>query len=242
MNLLNTFLFIVLPYIAITVFLIGTIYRYKNTKFKFSSLSSQFLESRNLFWGSVPFHWGIMVLFFGHLIALLLPETILSWNSNSTRLLILEVSAFIFGLSAFIGMFNLLLRRNFNSRINVVTSKMDLFIEVLLFIQLFFGLLVAFGYRWGSSWFALIMSPYLNSLFTLNPQIAAISSMPWVIKTHVVLAYTIVLLFPFTRLVHLLVFPLSYVWRPYHKVIWNWNRKKIRDPNALLNISEPKNN
>jgi len=242
MNLLNTFLFIALPYIAITVFFIGTIYRYRSKKFKFSSLSSQFLETKNLFWGSVPFHWGIAVLFYGHLIAFLLPETILSWNSNPTRLLILEVSAFIFGLSAFIGMFNLLLRRNFNSRIIVVTSKMDLFIEVLLFVQLFFGLWVAFGFRWGSSWFAMIMSPYLVSIFTLNPQIDAISSMPWVIKTHVALAYSIILLFPFTRLVHLLVFPLSYIWRPYQNVIWHWNRKKIRDPKTAWNKTQSKNN
>ncbi len=242
MNLLNTFLFIVLPYVAITVFLIGTIYRYKNTKFKFSSLSSQFLESRNLFWGSVPFHWGITVLFFGHLIAFLLPEKILSWNNNFTRLLILEVSAFIFGLSALIGMFNLLLRRHLYPRIRVVTTKMDIIIEILLLAQLFFGLWVAFGYRWGSSWFALIMSPYLTSLFSLNPQIDAISSMSWVIKTHVVLAYTIVLLFPFTRLVHLLVPPLSYIWRPYQKVIWYWNRKKIRDPKTRWNVTQSKNN
>lgn len=242
MNLLNTFLFIAMPYIAITVFLIGTIYRYKSTKFKFSSLSSQFLETGNLFWGSVPFHWGIVVLFFGHLIAFLLPEAILSWNSSSIRLLILEVSAFIFGLSALVGMFILLLRRNFNPRIAVVTTKMDISIEILLFVQLFFGLWVAFGYSWGSSWFALIMSPYLTSIFTLNPQIDAISSMSWVIKTHVALAYAIVLLFPFTRLVHLLVFPLSYIWRPYQKVLWNWNRKEVRDSNTRWNVTQSKNN
>jgi nitrate reductase gamma subunit len=242
MNLLNTFLFIVLPYVALTVFLLGTIYRYRGTKFKFSSLSSEFLEGRNLFWGSVPFHYGIMVLFFGHLIAFLLPEVILSWNSSPLRLIILEVSAFIFGLSALVGMFNLLLRRNINPRIKMVTTKMDLFIELLLFIQIFFGLWIAYEYRWGSSWFASVMSPYLTSIFTLNPQITAISNMPWVIKIHVSLAYIIVLLLPFTRLVHLLVPPLSYIWRPYQKVIWYWNRKKIRDPKSVWTVTKAKNN
>ena len=242
MNLLNTFLFIILPYVALTVFLVGTIYRYRGTKFKFSSLSSEFLEGKNLFWGSVPFHYGIMVLFFGHLIAFLLPEVILSWNSSPLRLIILEVSAFIFGLSALVGMFNLLLRRNINPRIKIVTTKMDLFIELLLFIQIFFGLWIAYEYRWGSSWFASVMSPYLTSIFNLNPQIAAISSMPWVIKIHVSLTYVIVLLIPFTRLVHLLVPPLNYIWRPYQKVIWYWNRKKIRDPRTLWNVTQSKNN
>jgi nitrate reductase gamma subunit len=242
MNLLNTFLFIAMPYIAITVFLLGTIYRYRGTKFKFSSLSSEFLEGKKLFWGSVPFHYGIIVLFFGHLIAFLLPDVVLSWNSSPTRLIILEVSAFIFGLSALVGMFNLLLRRIINPRIKIVTNKMDLLIGLILFAQIFFGLWVAFGYRWGSSWFALILSPYLFSIFTLNPQIDALSSMPWVIKIHVALAFTIVLLVPFTRLVHLLVPPLSYIWRPYQKVIWQWNRKKVRDPKTAWNKTQPKNN
>ncbi len=242
MDLLNSFLFIALPYIALTVFLIGTVYRYKGTKFKFSSLSSEFLEGKKLFWGSVPFHYGIMVLFFGHLIAFLLPDVILSWNSSSLRLIILEVASFIFGLSALIGLFNLFVRRSSNARIEVVTNRMDLLIELILLIQIVFGLWVAFEYRWGSSWFASVMSPYLTSIFTLNPQIDAVSSMPWVIKIHVSLAYTILLLIPFTRLVHLLVFPLSYLWRPYQKVIWYWNRKKIRDPKTLMNVTRSKNN
>jgi len=242
MDLLNNFLFIALPYIALTVFLIGTVYRYKGTKFKFSSLSSEFLEGKKLFWGSVPFHWGIMVLFFGHLIAFLLPDVILSWNSSSLRLIILEVASFIFGLSALIGLFNLFVRRNTNARIEVVTNRMDLLIELILLVQIVFGLWIAFEFRWGSSWFASVLSPYLTSIFTLNPQIDAVSNVHWVIKIHIALAYVIVLLIPFTRLVHLLVYPLSYLWRPYQKVVWNWNRKKIRDPKTLWNVTRSKNN
>ena len=242
MDLLNNFLFIALPYIALTVFLIGTVYRYKGTKFKFSSLSSGFLEGKKLFWGSVPFHWGIMVLFFGHLIAFLLPDVILSWNSSSLRLIILEVASFIFGLSALIGLFNLFVRRSSNARIEVVTNRMDLLIELILLVQIVFGLWIAFEFRWGSSWFASVLSPYLTSIFTLNPQIEAVSNLHWVIKIHIALAYIIVLLIPFTRLVHLLVYPLSYLWRPYQKVVWNWNRKKIRDPKTLWNVTRSKNN
>ncbi len=242
MNLLNSILFIILPYVALTVFIVGTIYRYRATKSKFSSLSSEFLEGKKLFWGSVPFHFGILFLFFGHLIAFLLPDAVLVWNSNPLRLIILEVSAFIFGLSALVGIFNLLFRRNINPRIKIVTTNMDLVIEVILIVQIFFGLWIAYEFRWGSSWFASVLSPYLTSIFTLNPQIAAISTMPWVIKVHVSLAYVLVLLLPFTRLVHLLVPPLSYIWRPYQKVIWYWNRKKIRDPNTIWNITRSKNN
>ena len=91
MNAFNNIFFIALPYAALLMFLVGTIYRYKATKFKFSTLSSQFLETRKLFWGSVPFHWGILFLFFGHLTAFLFPRYILLWNQIPVRLAILEI-------------------------------------------------------------------------------------------------------------------------------------------------------
>ena len=242
MDTLYNFLFIALPYVALTVFLIGTIYRYKGTKFKFSSLSSQFLEGKQLFWGSVPFHYGILFLFFGHLIAFLIPSTVIAWNSEPLRLVFLEVTGFVFGLSALVGLINLFFRRNTNDRIKVVTSKMDILIELLIIVQIILGLWIAYGYRWGSSWFSSVLSPYLWSIFYLNPNIEAVSTMPLVIQLHISLAFVIVLLIPFTRLVHLLVPPLHYLWRPYQRVIWNWDRKKVRDPKEPWSVTKPQNN
>jgi len=242
MNILYNFLFIALPYVAITVFLIGTVYRYRGTKFKFSSLSSEFLEGKKLFFGSVPFHYGIIFLFFGHLVAFLFPREVLLWNDQPVRLLILEISAFIFGISAFVGMFLLIIRRKTHPRIQMVSTKMDLIIEVLILSQIFLGLWIAYGYRWGSSWFAAVLSPYLMSIFTLDPQINAVVNLPLVIQLHIAIAFLIVLLIPFSRLVHLLVPPLSYLWRPYQKVIWYWNRKKIRNPRSIWAVTKPKNN
>ncbi len=242
METLYNFLFIALPYVALTVFLIGTIYRYKGTKFKFSSLSSQFLEGNKLFWGSVPFHWGILFLFFGHLAAFLIPETVLAWNSEPLRLVVLEVTGFIFGLSALVGILYLFFRRITDARIRVVTSKMDILIEILIIAQIILGLWTAYGFRWGSSWFSAVITPYLWSIFRLNPNIDAVSAMPLIIQLHISLAFVIVLLIPFTRLVHLLVPPLHYIWRPYQKVIWNWDRKKIRDPKSPLRVTKPQNN
>lgn len=242
MSTFNNFLFIGLPYAALTFFFIGTIYVYRSRKFKFSSLSTEFLEGKKLFWGSVPFHWGIIFLFFGHLIGLLIPSAVIAWNSVPLRLVIIEVAAFAFGISAFIGLINLILRRRINPRINIVTSKMDLILLTLLLIEIFFGLWVAYQFRWGSSWFAAVMAPYITSLFTFSPDIAAVANLPWVIQVHIVLAFIILLIFPFTRLVHLLVYPLHYIWRPYQRVIWNWNRKKVRDANEVWSITDPRNN
>ncbi|MBW2404584.1 MAG: respiratory nitrate reductase subunit gamma [Deltaproteobacteria bacterium] len=75
------------PYVAGIVFLVGVTYRYRQTGFTVSSLSSQFLEGDKLFWGAVPFHLGLMVVFFGHLLAFLLPSATLAWNSVPVRLI-----------------------------------------------------------------------------------------------------------------------------------------------------------
>lgn len=242
MNALNHFLFIAFPYVAMVVFVTGAIARYKSNGFKYSALSSQFLEGKRLFWGSIPFHIGILVVFLGHLLAFLFPKTTLAWNSEPVRLIILEVMAFTFGLSIFIGLVGLFARRLTNDRVRVVTSKMDVFLVLVLLMQVILGLWIALGYRWGSSWFAADLTPYLWSIFKLNPNIEAVSAMPLVIKLHVVGAFLIVFLIPFTRLVHFLVAPFHYIWRPYQQVIWYWDRTKVRDLEAVWTQHRPKNN
>ena len=242
MDFLNNVLFIALPYVAIVTFLIGCIRRYKTTGFKYSSLSSQFLEGRRLFFGSLAFHWGIVVVFLGHLLTFLFPAANLVWNSDPVRLLALEGVAFTFGLSVLVGLILLFLRRMTNSRLQAVTTRMDIVIELLLITQAIFGCWIALGFRWGSSWFASDLSPYLWSIIKFNPHIEAINAMPIVIKVHIVGAFTILGLFPFTRLVHFLVAPFHYIWRPYQQVMWYWDRKRVRDPNTAWNTHPPKNN
>lgn len=242
MTILSTFLFIILPYLALVIFLLGTIYRYRKVRFQISSLSSEFLEGKKLFWGSVPFHWGMLFLFFGHLIAFLIPRAVLMWNGHPVRLLVLEVAAFAFGLSMLVGLANLIYRRWTNDRIRVVTTWMDHVVEILLIAQVVLGLWVALEYRWGSSWFASTLTPYLWSIFLLEPNMDAVVAMPLVIQLHIVGAYLIVLSFPFSRLMHALVAPLDYLWRPYQRVIWNWNKNKVRNPSNGWSVYRPKNN
>src|SRR3989304_2692805 len=92
MTALNTLLFVAFPYVAIIVFVVGVAYRYRQKGFTVSSLSSQFLEGRSLFWGSVPFHIGVLVVFLGHLIAFLLPQAPLAWNPLPMRLIAFRVT------------------------------------------------------------------------------------------------------------------------------------------------------
>lgn len=241
MTSLNHFFFVVFPYIVIVVFLVATIYRYRSSSFGFSSLSSQFLEGKQGFWGSVPFHWAILMLFLGHLFMFLFPQGVLLWNSNPVRLIAHEVVAFTFGMVAFVGLLVLLVRRLSNARLRVVTSPMDLVIELLLLAQIFLGCWIALGYRWGSSWFAADLSPYLWSIFKLDPQVNAVNAMPLVIKLHIIGAFVLFLLIPFSRLVHFLVAPFHYIWRPYQVVIWYWDRKRIRQADTTWAEKRPRN-
>lgn len=239
---LYTFLFVALPYLSVALCVAGLTYRYRRRGFTVSSLSSQFLEGRSLFWGTVPFHVGLLVVFFGHLTAFLFPRATLAWNSMPIRLIILEVTAFTFGITVLIGLAALMYRRFTHPRIRAVTTPMDIALELLLLAQVILGLWIALGYRWGASWFAADLSPYLWSLVKLSPETAAVFALPWVIKLHIVGAFLIVLLIPFTRLAHVLVAPLHYVVRPYQQVIWNWDRRAVRSPKTPWSLIRPRNN
>lgn len=239
---LDILLFTAFPYFALFICIVGSIYRYKFLSFKYSSLSSEFLEQRKLFWGTIPFHIGISLIFLGHLFIFIFPKETLAINSYPLRLLIIEAGAFILGLSALVGLTGLFIRRLTNKRINIVTSKMDIFIEALLLVQIFLGVWIAYDYRWGSSWFAAVLSPYLYSLLYFSPDISAVSQLPWVIKLHIIGAFLILLLIPFSRLVHFIVAPFSYIWRPYQKVVWYRSKKRVRNPEENWGVTRPKNN
>jgi nitrate reductase gamma subunit len=75
----------------------------------------------------------------------------------------------------------------------------------------------------------------------LDPQIDAVAAMPLLIRLHIIIFYVIILLFPFSRLMHALVAPIDYLWRPYQRVIWNWDKDKIRSPETKWSINKPKN-
>lgn len=240
-GMLNTLVFAALPYAAIGVFIVGSIIRYRNRGFQVSSLSTQFLEGKKLFWGSQPFHWGIMFLFFGHLIAFLFPRSLILWNGSPIRLLIIETSAFIFGLSALIGLILLISRRFSSKRLTVTANKMDMLVYATLLLQIGTGLGIAFFERWGSTWFAAVLTPYLRSLFVFSPEIEAVSAMPWLTQVHIVSAFFIIAIIPFTRFMHFLVVPIAYIWRSYQVVIWNWNRSMIRNSKRHTFGRKPRN-
>lgn len=240
--MIDIFIFIAMPYTALLVMLIGSIYLYRTQSFKVSALSTQLLENKQLYYGANLMHWGIIVLFFGHLIGFLFPKSVIAWNGQTTRLLILEVTAFTCGMLFFAGVSLLIYRRIVNRKLQALTTDMDMVVYTTLLTQAITGIMIAVMYRWGSGWFAVTFSPYLKSLFVLQPDIAAVSAMPLVVKIHVACAYVIVALIPFSRFMHFLVFPVKYISRAYQVVIWNRDRKLIRNSEAITPEVKAKNN
>lgn len=217
---LDTVMFAVLPYVAMVVFLLATIQRYRQQTFTYSSLSSQLLENKHHFWALVPFHFGIITVLLGHVVAFLLPGQILLWNSRPLRLYILEATGLAFGLATLVGFLAIIVRRITDSKVRAVTSRADWIVYFLLLVQVMTGLETSITYRWGSGWFAAIAAPYLWSLVKFSPEIAFVAPLPWIVKMHIVNAFLVIGFFPFSRLVHILVVPNPYLWRKRQVVRW----------------------
>ncbi|MBI2379695.1 MAG: respiratory nitrate reductase subunit gamma [Gammaproteobacteria bacterium] len=221
MNALYDLLFIAFPYVAAVVFVLAGLARWRTVGYTVSSMSSQFLESDRLHPASLLFHWSLLALFLGHAFAFGFPDAVLALNSQPVRLIVHEVVGFSFGLGALLGLAGLLLRRASDPRLRAVTTPMDLVVELLLLVQIALGCWIALGYRWGSSWFAADLSPYLWSLLSGEPRIEAVKELPLVIQLHILGAFVLLALVPFSRLIHAFVPPLHYLARPYQLVLWS---------------------
>jgi nitrate reductase gamma subunit len=215
----NNLLFGIFPYIALITATIVTIYRSVYRPFSISSLSSQLLERRQLFWGSIPFHWGITIILTGHLIAIFIPQSILLWNAQPLRLYLLELSGIGLALWATVGMGILLFRRSAVARIRAVSTPMDYVVILLILVALVTGLIIATVYRWGSYWFTGIFTPYVVGILTFQPNVLPLVPLPFTIKLHVFNFYLLTLAFSFSRLVHIFTWPLGYLLRPWQIVI-----------------------
>jgi nitrate reductase gamma subunit len=218
---LDGVLFGALPYVALFTFFLVTIQRYRGEAFTYSSLSSQFLENQQHFYGLVLFHYGILVVLAGHIVAFCVPGWVLAWNSRPIRLYVLETTALVFGVLTLIGLTLIVIRRLTVPKVRVVTSWADWVVLAMLAFQVTTGVYIAIAYPWGSSWFSSIAAPYLWSLLRLSPNFTAVAAFPLWVKLHIVSAFLMILFFPFTRLVHILVVPNPYLWRRPQVVRWH---------------------
>lgn len=212
---LNFILFGVYPYIALAVLVIGSVLRFDREQYTWRTGSSQLLRRKQLMWGSVLFHLGILAIFGGHFVGLLTPIAV--WDflgvSHGFKQMLAIVAGGTAGAACLVGGLLLLHRRVFDSRIRATSKFGDTAILAILLTQLCLGLATipfSLGHRDGHEMIKFMS--WAQGVFTLNPDSAAfIADVAWVFKAHIALGLTILLVFPFTRLVHMLSAPVWYL-------------------------------
>ena len=143
------------------------------------------------------------------------------------RLYALEITGPALALWAAFGIVVLLYRRMTTARIKVVTTPMDFVVLLVLLVQVVSGIWVAAALRFGALWATGVVVPYVWSLITLNPQPELIQPFPLVLQIHILSFWVFLLIFPFTRLIHLITLPLPYLVRPWQRIIANREFERI---------------
>lgn len=212
---MHNFIFGIYPYIALTVLIVGSVARYETEPFSWKSSSSQLLRRKQLILGSVLFHVGVLVIFFGHLFGLLTPlwlVEVLGISHSAKQILAVAVGG-IAGIAALAGGIILIHRRLFDARIRATSSMMDIAILALLLVQLTLGMLtiiISLQHLDGGEMVKFML--WAQAIFTFDESAASYTEgAPLLFQLHIFLGLTIFILFPFSRLVHMLSVPLRYV-------------------------------
>ena len=221
-NYINQFFFGIFPYIAITVFFVGSLLRYDRDQYTWKASSSQLLSKKDMRLGSNMFHIGIIMLFFGHLIGLLTPHWAYHFMMDAgTKQMLAMTAGGIFGLICLVGMVLLIRRRMLDARIKATSQPTDLPILLILFVQLVLGLLtIPFSAQHMDGSSMLALASWAQHLVTFQGDAATfVAGEAFIFKIHLVLGLTIFLIFPFTRLVHVWSVPIQYLTRSGYQIV-----------------------
>jgi nitrate reductase gamma subunit len=223
MNALDTFLFGYYPYIALTVFLLGSLIRFDREQYTWKTDSSQLLRAGQLRWGSNLFHVGVLFLFFGHTVGMLTPHFVYEgFLSAGSKQLMAMVTGGIAGVLAFLGVSILLHRRLTDPRIRATSRRSDILLLVLLWLQLVLGLAtIPLSAQHLDGGMMLRLAEWAQRIVTFRTgAVELLAEAGWVFKAHMFLGMSLFLVFPFTRLVHVWsgFGTLAYLVRPYQIV------------------------
>ncbi len=220
---INQFIFGVFPYIAGSVFLLGSILRFERGQYTWRAMSSQVFTSTPAFRrASIAFHVGILLLFFGHLFGLLTPTWLyegLGMTAGAKQLIAI-IAGGVFGVLCLLGLTYLLWRRLFNARVRANSAVMDTFIIVLLWLQLVTGLGTIFVSTGHLDGYVMQQLAYwAQHIVTFRSGAwEFIYDVHWIYKSHIFLGLVMFTAFPFSRLVHIWSWPWAYTRRRYQVV------------------------
>ena len=192
------FLYVVIPYLAVTSLFAGFVFRYVWVHKRIESIAPDLPAMR----ASLAFkmwYLSLGLLMLGHAIGLLFPHQILLWDNSPLRLYLLEGFAFVVGLYFLLGWGYLLRKYFLRNSGPVATEISDAAFFSLLSVGLVSGLLTAALHRWSSSWASVTVAPYIASLVRGKPAMTLVSGMPFLVQLHLVSAFIAIAIFPFTR-------------------------------------------
>lgn len=213
----DIFLFLVIPYLAIASFVLGHIWRYRREGYSITARSTQLLERRWLRPGIILFHVGLLLVLGGHFIGILIPESFTESVGLSEHAyhLMAVTSGMIAGSILVIGFVILLARRILIRQIRVTTTAWDWVAEGLLAVVIGLGMwaTIAENVIGGTYNYRATIAPWFRGIFTLNPDVSLVSGAPVLYQAHVVAAWLLILVWPYTRLVHAWSVPVGYLLR-----------------------------
>jgi len=222
LNWLQIFLFGVYPYVALTIAIIGTRVRFDLSQYSWKTGSTQMLRTKNMRLASNLFHVGIIVVLLGHLFGMLTPHFLYDrFISAGHKQILAVVVGGIAGVFCWFGLVMLMWRRFTDDRISNTSSFSDKLILVLLFIQLNLGLLSIFtSVKHLDGLTMLNLAGWAQDITILRPWHAAarIEQTDLIYQLHMALGITLVMIFPFTRLIHIISAPIWYLGRRYQIV------------------------
>ena len=219
----NTLLFGVYHYVCLVVLLIGSLIRFDRDPYTWKSDSSQMLRKRQLRLGSNLFHYGVIIVILGHFAGFLAPDWAVDWAlSPVAHQLLAMVVGGIAGLVAIVGLTILIARRLGDPRIRLNSRKWDIAVVLMLWLRLALGLLTVplSAFHMDGVLFETLTS-YLKSVVTLDSGAAALmAEVPLPYKLHILLGFSLFLVSPFTRMIHIWsgAGALAYLFRPYQIV------------------------
>lgn len=215
----QNFFWVSFPFVMLTMFVVGHIYRYNVDQFGWSAKSSEFLEKRQLKWGSILFHYGIIFVFFGHVAGLLIPKGFYEAVGITDHMYHFGAVWIggIAGIITIIGILLLMVRRFTVKRIYIHSTFRDILVLVLLTITIVTGFFNTVWYTGRGIGFEYreTISPWFRGLLYLNPRPELMIGIPLGFKIHVVSAFLLFGIWPFTRLVHVWSLPLEYLNRKF---------------------------
>lgn len=230
MSNVDLFLWVGLPYLCLTIFVVGHVWRYRRDQLSWTARSTQLLEQRLLRVGSLLFHFGVLAVIGGHVLGILIPSgatSAIGIDDHAYHLIAISAGGAA-GVAMTVGFAILLYRRIADRRVRATTSRSDLIMYPLLAIALGTGMIATFGENLvGPYDYRETVSPWFRGIFAFQPHIETMATAPFLFQLHVTAVWLLYAVWPFSRLVHAWSVPISYLQR-------SWILYRSRNPRAAL--------